>query len=53
MKSVRRKSAFLIAALALVLGFLVGEMVPLALFDNINLRATMMQPAGLHHRRGF
>ena len=53
MKSVRRRFVYVIAAIALVSGFLIGEMVPLALFDNINLRATMMQPGGLHHRQGF
>ena len=52
-KKSRRRSILIIGIVALVVGFLVGEMIPLPIFDNINLRATMMRPGDVHHRGNF
>ena len=53
MKKVKKKNVIIIAVICIVVGFLIGEMLPLPIFDNINLRATIMRPRDVHKRSSF
>lgn len=52
-KNIKLKNAILIGALSLLLGFLLGEFLPLPFFQDVNLMGTMSRPGDAHRRQGF
>lgn len=52
-KHVKLRNAIVIGVLALVVGFLLGEFLPLPFFQNVNLMGTMSRPGDAHRRQGF
>lgn len=52
-KSVKRRMVVIFCVVCVVIGFLLGEMLPLPIFDNINLTATIIRPRDAHKRQGF
>lgn len=52
-RTVKRRTFIIVAIVTLALGFLVGQMIPLPVFDSINLRASMTRPGDVHQRTNW
>lgn len=50
-KTVKVRNVVIIGVLSLLLGFLVGQLLPLPLFQGITLTGTMIRPPDAHKRR--
>jgi flagellar basal body-associated protein FliL len=48
-----KKSLVIAIVVSLVIGFLIGEILPLQVFSKFNITATMGKPGGFHRRSGF
>ncbi len=50
-KNTKVKNVIIVGALSLILGFLLGQLLPIPFFQNANLLGTMTRPGDTHKRR--